>query len=355
MSSLLGFSFYSDLTWFRLQRLIKKYSSAENAWENLLLSDLLELKIAATRAEEILAHKKKVSLEKYRERLQAKNIFVLDIFSKEYPQRLKEIYNPPLVLYGKGKAPLNCDGLAIVGTRHPTAYGAKVTAQLVQELAGSSLTIISGLAYGIDTVAHTAALQNELSTIAVLGTGLDLPYPPENKKLFERIASEGLLVSEYPLNTKPMKWHFPHRNRIITGLARAVCVIEGAQTSGAMITGKLALDQNRDVYALPGQIFATQAQGPNWLIGQGAKPLISITETVRELTGKQLSFAPQQLWPELSGNEKTIYELLNDTPCQLDNLLERTALPFATLMQDIVKMQLKGLVSELPGKRFVRT
>lgn len=354
-SPLLGFSFYSDITYFRLQRLLKKYPSVELAWEQFSLKDLTELKIAPTRAAEIIEHKKKVDLEKYADTLQTKNIFVIDIFSPEYPPCLKEIYNPPLLLHCLGVASLLCDGLAIVGTRHPTTYGTKATEQFVQELAAAGLTIVSGLAFGIDTVAHTTALQKRLPTIAVLGTGLDLPYPPENKKLFERIANEGLLVSEYPLNTKPMKWHFPHRNRIITGLSRAVCVMEGALTSGAMITGKLALDQNRDVYALPGQIFSPQAAGPNWLISQGAKPIISIPDTARELSGKQLSFAPQQLWPDLTGNEKIIYEMLGDIPGQLDSLIEKTQLPYALLMQELVRMQLKGLVSELPGKRFVKT
>jgi DNA processing protein len=355
LSTLLGFSFYSDITYFRLQHLLKKYPSAVVAWEQLSLKDLIELKIAPTRALEIIEHKNKLDLEKYADTLRAKNILVIDIFSAEYPSCLKEIYNPPLLLHCLGASSLQCDGLALVGTRHPTSYGIKATEQLVQELAVSGLTIVSGLAFGIDTVAHTTALQNNLSTIAVLGTGLDLPYPPENKKLFERIARKGLLVSEYPLNTKPMKWHFPHRNRIITGLSRAVCVMEGALTSGAMITGKLALDQNRDVYALPGQIFSAQAAGPNWLIAQGAKPIISLTDTVRELSGKQLSFAPQQLWPDLTGNEKIIYDLLGDIPGQLDTLIEKTQLPYTTLIQELVRMQLKGLVSELPGKRFVKT
>lgn len=355
MSELLGFSFYADITYLRLQKLLKKYPSPTIAREQLCAEDLAELHLAPARAAEILEHKRELNLEKYAETLERKNIFTVDIFSPAYPSRLKEIYNPPLVLYCRGVAKPAGDGLAIVGTRHPTNYGTKATEQLVQELQSSGLTVISGLAYGIDTVAHTAALQNNLPTIAVLGTGLDLPYPPENKKLFERIAAEGLLISEYPLNTKPMKWHFPHRNRIITGLSRAVCVMEGALTSGAMISGKLALDQNRDVYALPGQIFSTQAQGPNWLIAQGAKPIISVAETARELGGKQLAFAPQQLWPELSASEKTVYDLLNDLPCQLDTLLEKAALPFAVLTQNIVKLQLKGLVSELPGKRFVRT
>lgn len=353
--SLLGFSFYSDLTFFRLQKLLQKYPSAETAWENLCLPDLLELRLSPGRAAEILEHKKKVDLEKYSAELNRKNIFIVDIWSSAYPQRLKEIYNPPLVLHCQGPAKLAGEGIAIVGTRHPTAYGLKATEQLVEELAPSGLTIISGLAYGIDTLAHKIALQNQLPTIAVLGTGLDLPYPPENKKLFERIASEGLLVSEYPLYTKPMKWHFPHRNRIITGLSRAVFVIEGALTSGAMISGKLALDQNREVYALPGPIFTPQAQGPNWLIAQGAKPLINLTEASQELCGKQLAFAPQQLWPELSATEKTIYDNLSDLPCQLDTLLEKTQLSFVVLMQELVRLQLKGLVSELPGKRFVRT
>jgi DNA processing protein len=355
MSALLGFSFYSDITYFRLQRLLKKYPNPAVAWEMLSCKDLSELKIAPARAAEIMDHKKNCDLEKYADTLRTKNIFVVDILAPDYPLALKEIYNPPLVLHCQGVLSLADNGLAIVGTRHPTAYGVKATEQLVQELATSEATIISGLAFGIDTVAHRAALQNKLATIAVLGTGIDLPYPPENKKLFEQIAREGLLISEYPLNTKPMKWHFPHRNRIITGLSRAVCVMEGALTSGAMITGKLALDQNRDVYALPGQIFSTQAQGPNWLIAQGAKPINSLTDTARELSGKQLSFSPQQLWPELSGNEKKLYDCLSDVPCQLDTLLEKTALPFALLMQDLVRMQLKGLVSELPGERFVKT
>ena len=352
---LLGFSHFSDITHFRLQVLIKKYGDLAAAWRSLQIEDLILLRIAPERAQAIYAKKQTLQLEQYAEQLKKQSIHTVGFFDDPYPQQLKEIYNPPLLLYCKGSHPIPTDGIAVVGTRHPSVYGSKATAELVRELAPAKVPIISGLAAGIDTIAHHTAIETHGPTIAVLGTGLDLRYPPENTKLFEQIVETGLLISEYPLATKPMKWHFPHRNRIITGLARAVCVMEGALTSGAMITGKLALDQNRDVYALPGQIFATTAAGPNWLISQGARAIINIAETAQELTGKQLSFQPRTLWPDLNTNEKIIYDYLSDMPLQLDTLLEKTNIPYTIFMQDIIKMQLKGLISELPGKRLVRT
>jgi len=284
LSAILGFSLFPEFNFSRLRLLGRKYKqNFDLAWQELCAKDLAELGIKTGSIAEIIAAKQKVNIKIYLEKLAELKINFIDIFSADYPQVLREIYDPPLVLYKKGPLALNKFCLAVVGTRAPTDYGLKATETIVRELKPAGATIVSGLALGIDTKAHQTALQNNIPTIAVLGTGLDRIYPRENTKLFENIAETGALLSEYVPGIKPEPWNFPRRNRIITGLSRATLVMEGNFKSGALISGKIALAQDREVYALPGPIFSEKSSGPNWLLQQGAAPLLNAEQLVQEL------------------------------------------------------------------------
>lgn len=223
MFPLLGFSFCQDFSLSRLQILLKKYP-LEKIWSDFTARDLQELGIKAERATEILQLRDRLDLAKYQERLCRQNITVLDYFQAEYPALLKEIYDPPLVLYKKGNFSLaDISGIAVVGTRHPDNYGLKTTAEVVRALSGQ--TIVSGLALGIDTAAHQAALEIGAPTIAVLGTPVDKCFPAANYRLYARLCAEQAVISEYPPDAPYAKWSFPRRNRIITGLSRATIVV----------------------------------------------------------------------------------------------------------------------------------
>lgn len=361
MSDLLGFSLFPEFNFRRITLLAKLYkNNFLDAWQNLNLEDLTKLGLNQENASRILAEKKKISLVACQEKLNQLKITPLDIFSAAFPEILKEIYDPPILLYKKGPLAFkNFSGLAVVGTRKPSAYGLKATEKIVSALSEAQIAIVSGLALGIDTAAHSAALKNNIPTVAVLGTGLDLVYPRENNNLFAQIAEQGAVLSEYPLAVKPSPWNFPRRNRIITGLCQNILVMEGSLKSGALISGKIALAQNREVYALPGQIFQETAAGTNWLIEQGAKPLLGSEQLINDLLpGKQLSFknsSPKAENIYLNSEEKIIYNTIEDKNYSIDDLLEKTTWDYPVLIKTLTSLELKGLVAQLPGKRIYRT
>jgi len=351
MSLLLGFLFFPDFNFSRLQILLKKYTP-ENVWAQFTTADLLKTGLKSERITEILRCRDTLNINQYLERLHNKNISVIDYFSAEYPVLLKEIYDPPLALYKRGALPIaDICGTAIVGTRYPDDYGLKSTAEIVRVLNGQ--TIVSGMASGIDTAAHRAALEFGLPTIAVLGTPIDKCFPVENHQLYTRIIKEGAVLSEYPPGMAYGKWSFPKRNRIITGLSRTVIVIEGKLTSGALISGKIALEQNRDVYALPGQLGNPVAAGTNWLIAQGAKPIYDLEKLRLELGGTQLNLDFPKPQYELNSDEQKIYNKIPaDGVIAMDTLLE--SFDFGFLSKTLLQMEIKGMISILPGKKVVR-
>ena len=221
-------------------------------------------------------------------RLQEKRVKVLTILDGGYPQRLKEIYLPPIVLFYRGNLSLiNQRAVAIVGSRDHSKYAKDCIHELVPTIVNDGIVVVSGLARGVDTLAHEETLRTSGNTIAVIGSGLDVVYPPENVNLYDMIAKRGLLLSEYPLESRPLKFHFPYRNRIIAGLSHGVCVIEAKEKSGSLITANLALSENREVFAVPGSIFSTHSKGTNSLIEAGAC-LVSSGETI----SKNLKYFP---------------------------------------------------------------
>ena len=297
--------------------------------------------------------------------------------SNDYPSLLKQIADPPLVLYVHGDVGvLSQHAVAVVGTRRPTAYGNAVAQRLAADLARRQLMIVSGLARGIDSAAHRGALEGQGKTVAVLGCGLDVIYPRENKALAERILESGALISEFPLGTSPQPENFPIRNRIISGLALGAVIVEAAEYSGSLITARLASEQNREVYAVPGNITSAQSFGPNLLIKQGAKLVESWTDVIEEFPAAirmQLMPAPMasestgdgqtpalfesgpNMVPTLSGDQKAVYEALRpDQAVFVDSICGTVSLPQPRVLSALLELEMNGLIRQLPGKNFVR-
>lgn len=280
-------------------------------------------------------------------------------WDEEYPAVLRNIYDPPLIIYVMGELRIEGEkAIAVVGTRVPTQYGKHVAAQLTQELAEANITIVSGLARGVDTIAHKSAVQAGGRTIAVLGNGLDITYPPENKKLAEDIIKNGALISEYPIGTFPDASNFPKRNRIISGLSKGVVVVETGFTGGAMITAKLALDQGREVFAVPGNIGVRQSEGTLAMIQRGEAKLVTnvndILEEIGEKKSKQSDNAEKEkLLGELNLFEQKLYQSLGTEPLQIDTIANSTTLSISDCLVYLLSLEFKGLIRQLPGKKFV--
>jgi len=276
----------------------------------------------------------------------------------EYPESLRSIPSPPPVLYLKGTfTERDRITIAIVGSRTTTSYGRAVAERLAFDLAARNLTIVSGMARGIDSAAHRGALASGGRTLAVLGSGLGRIYPPENRALAEKIATSGAVLSEFPILAPPRPENFPRRNRIISGLALGVVVVEAGLQSGALITAGHALEQGREVFAIPGSIASKNSQGCHRLIKEGAK-LVESWEDVWEELEPQLPPPPSLKEPspeeEPQGEEGRLYQLLEAGPLHIDELLVRSELPPSQLASILLTLAMKGFVEELPGKRFVR-
>lgn len=294
------------------------------------------------------------------ERLEKKNYSLLTLEDKEYPEYLRETFDPPFVIYCAGNVDvLKGPAVSIVGTRKPTPYGRAVTEKLAEDLAARGLVIVSGLARGIDSIAHWGALKGG-KTLAVLGSGLENIYPRENKSLFEKIKDKGAVISEFPLKAPPLGFHFPIRNRIISGLSQALVVVEAARRSGSLISARLALEQNREVMAVPGAVTSDFSQGTNWLIKTGAK-LVETWEDVAEelpspLREKLLSQKEEKKsMPVLKPEEKRVFESLKeDSLTHIDELVEKTEFSVSELLAILLNLELNELISQSPGKYFQR-
>lgn len=306
------------------------------------------------------------------QRVQANGLHVLTLSDREYPELLREIHDSPPVLYVRGSvAALDTYGIAVVGTRHPTVYGRLMTEKLASGLAPWGLSVFSGLARGVDGIAHKACVEAGGVTVAILGTGLDLVYPREHQKLADQIIEQrGALVSEFPLGTFPAPQNFPIRNRIISGVSLGVLVVEGGEFSGSRITARLALEQNREVYAVPGQVTQKQAWLPNALIKQGGKLVTEVADIIEELpsaarlrlqppreSGAETSVSPQQGLPGMDGKQCAILAVLQvETPSHVDEIADRleNKLSAPEILALLFDLELVGKVRQLPGKNYVR-
>ncbi len=281
---------------------------------------------------------------------------LISYWDEAYPRSLKAIYDPPAFLFVEGDAALmEAPSLAIVGTRVPSEYGKQVTHSLAGELSRRGFVIASGFARGVDTVAHKAALSAGGKTLAVLGNGLDVIYPSENRALLPAFERQGVRISEYPFGTKPDSGNFPKRNRIISGLSRGVLVVEAGEKSGALLTAMYALDQNREVFAVPGPISSPKSAGTNNLIKQGAKLVESVDDILVELEG--LSFPgkkEERPEPALEEPALSIYRFLADEPRHIDQIALKCGLSPSEALSQLLILELNGHVRQLAGKMFVQ-
>lgn len=338
----------------RLRALLDAFGGIEDAW-NASADALRQVGLDRRSITNLLEARRELDLSKELALLQSAGISVLTWEDPGYPARLLNIGDPPPVLYVLGELREEDEwAVAVVGTRTASAYGREAARVLASDLARAGITIVSGLARGIDAQAHQAALEAGGRTIAVLGSGLDVIYPWEHRKLAEQVVAHGALVSEYALGTKPEASNFPPRNRIISGLSRGVLVVEAGDQSGALITADFAAEQGRDVFAVPGNIFQRGSRGTNKLIRDGAQPVLSANDVLEALN---LTSVPQhvearQLFPT-DATEACLLNQLSEEPVHVDEVGRATGLPIATVSGTLALMELKGLVRHAGGMSYV--
>lgn len=278
---------------------------------------------------------------------------VLTIKDKEYPQTLRNIPDAPVVLYRKGSLPPGTNTLAIVGSRRASLEGMNLAEKIAETLSVAGITIVSGLARGIDSAAHKGALRGKGKTIGVLGCGIDICYPAENNKLFKRMGDEAAVMTEYVPGEQPFQSHFPERNRIIAGLAKGVLVIEASQRSGSLITARLGLEYGREVMAIPGSVFNDEYRGANTLIKEGAKLVDGIGDIITTCF-PGVTFAEKEN-VELDGNEKYIYALVDFQKTHIDEVIERSKMEAKQVMAVLTRLEMKETIRQLPGGYYIKT
>lgn len=367
-----------------ISRLLNSFSRPNKIFEETRERLLGIEGITARKIKEINKAQQSIKLDRELKLARENNISIITILDRDYPESLKNIYDPPAVLYVMGQL-LDCDynSLAIVGSRRASFYGLSTASRLSSELSGLGITVVSGLARGIDTASHKGALSSKGRTVAVLGSGLLKLYPPENKKLAQEISKDGAVISEFSLETSPLAINFPRRNRIISGLSLGVVVVEAARNSGALITADLALQQSREVFAVPGKMDSITSVGTNSLIKQGAKLISNIDDIMEEIAIKLREFSDVKK-PELHQREssqkepaielddpsgttrknsptgqldsdtKSVYQILSNEPMHIDEIIDSTKIDISKISSLLMKLQLMNKAKELPGKNFVR-
>jgi DNA processing protein len=350
----IGFNLIKGIGAVRMQALIQHFGDLEDAWK-AAPGDLAQAGLGRKVIERILQARAEVDLGKIWERIEAQGIKILTWQDESYPARLREIDQPPPVLYIRGEY-LADDlfAVAIVGTRRVTAYGRQITEELSSFLAANGITVISGLARGVDAVAHQSTLKAGGRTIAVLGSGVDKIYPPEHRGLAAQMMERGAIISDYAPGTPPDASNFPPRNRIISGLSLAVVVVEAGETSGALITAEFAAEQGREVFAVPGSILAPQSKGTNQLIQNGALPLLSVKDLMQalDLTRMGEHKAARKIIPG-DETEARLMSVLGDEPLHVDEIRNQAELPIEKVSATLALMELKGMVRQVGGMNYV--
>jgi DNA processing protein len=347
------------------RRLLKAFGTPEDIFR-ASRADLIQIQgISRRLAETILSHPLTDSVQRDYARTKDAGCYILPFNAPNYPRLLRHIPDPPPFLYVKGCLDGMADYIAVVGSRNPTSYGRSTAHRLCRDLASMRFVVVSGMALGIDTAAHRGALNGKGKTVAVLGSGLGNPYPPENAKLFESICENGAVISEFPFMTGPDTHHFPMRNRIISGMTHGTVVVEAAKKSGSLITARMALEQGREVFAVPGSIYSFKSTGPHRLIKQGAKLtenahdvfeelqyVIRISDTRHAkkppaannlLSRKENGFSPEEI---------RVLTALEPYPVQIDELCRKVSLKPGELAGILMKLEIMGIVTQSPGKRF---
>jgi DNA processing protein len=349
-----GFSFVPGIGRVRFSLLENYFGELEQAW-HASAAELKACGLDNRSVKAILTTRERVSLDTEMDKLEKYKVKIIIADDPAYPARLKEIdYYPPLLYLRGNLLPEDSSSLAVVGTRQPSIYGRQVAEEIVPELVRNKITIVSGLAYGIDSIAHQSALKVGGRTLAVLASGVDLIYPAKHVNLARQIIENGALISEFPLGIKPKAEHFPQRNRIMSGLSLGTLVIEAGKRSGALITAYLALEQNREVFAVPGNIFSSHSQGTNYLIKEGAKLVQNAIDIVEELN---LGIVAQQLeLKELAPADEAeakVLQFLSKEATHIDELCRLSHLPIAQLSSTLAMLELKGQVKQLGNMNYV--
>lgn len=350
----IGFNLVKGIGAVRFRTLLDVFGDASSAW-HASSQALRNAGLSQKLVDNIQQVRTQVSLDQIWESIEKQGITVLTWDDDLYPRRLKEIDQPPPVLYVRGEL-LEEDewAVAIVGTRRVTPYGRQVAEEVAGVLARNGVTVVSGMARGIDTISHRAALAAGGRTIAVLGSGVDRIYPPENRKLSEDIMHRGALISDYPLGTPPEGINFPPRNRIISGISLGVVIIEAGAKSGALITAGFAADQGRDVFAVPGNILAPQSKGTNRLIQDGAHPLLNPQDVLDALDLAMITeHRVARIILPTDATEARLFEVLGVEPLHVDEIRARIDLPIEQVSSTLALMELKGMVRQVGGMNYV--
>lgn len=350
----IAFSHVKGIGAARFKSLIDFFNSAQAAWEAPALK-LQQSGLPENVLDNLLKARVEMDINKIWQDLQNSGIQVLTWLDEFYPRRLRDIFNSPPVLYCTGElSPKDDWAVAVVGTRRITPYGKRVVKETVDFLARQGITIVSGLARGVDTEAHQAALEANGRTIAVMGCGVDTIYPPENRSLADQVIQSGAIISDYPPGTPPESRNFPPRNRIISGLSLATLVVEAGERSGALITAKFALDQGREVFAVPGQIFAQHSKGTNTLIQEGAIPML-VPSDLMEALNLQFVVDQQETRLNVPGDETEakIFALLNDESKHVDEIHLQTGMTVAQVSSTLALMELKGMVYQTGPMKYL--
>ena len=348
-----GFTLVPGIGRVRLGQLESHFGSVEGAWK-ATQSELKNSGLDAGSVKSIVTSRPGIDLDAEMEKMERFDVRAFTFHDEGYPARLKETYDYPPVLYVRGSMALQDEWcVAIVGTRGATVYGRQVTEEIVGDLARSKITIVSGLARGIDTVAHRTALDVGGRTVAIFACGLDTIYPAENAGLAKRIMENGALVSEYPLGLRPRADNFPRRNRIMSGLSLGTLVIEAGEKSGALITAQMALEQNREVFAVPGSILSPASRGTNKLIQEGAKLVLDYTDILEELN--LLTVAHQIEMKELippTETEAILLKQISAEPTHIDEICRSCGLAASTVSSTLAMMELKGMVKQVGSMNY---
>jgi DNA processing protein len=344
----------------KLRALIQKFGSAEHVFRASLLqltsTDGFEQKTAekildSSKRDEAFAEDQIALIRKYKTQF-------ISLWDPEFPENLKNIYDPPAYIYIRGTLePADEYSVAIVGTREATPYGRHMAEVLSRELSLRGITTVSGLARGIDTIVHQASIRHGGRTLAVLGCGVDRIYPSENYKLAMEIIERGALISDYPMRTAPDAIHFPGRNRIISGLSLGTVIVEAPERSGALITAEYALEQNRELFAVPGNAVVPQAKGPNRLIRQGAKLVETVDDILSELESRLIRFRtppvskPAVILPE---TEAKVFDCISTEPIHIDEISRQARMPVSETLSRLLNLEISGMVRQLAGMHFVK-
>ena len=356
---LIGLNMIPEITPRRMGILLSRFPSPRAIWKAPMgvLAALPGFDAVAPR---ISAARDEATIDRELTRVQAINARIITVFDSDYPAHLREIDDPPVVLYALGAGTIDTrTTIAVVGTRRASGYGKAMAHKLAAELARHGITVVSGLAVGIDTAAHRGALSGDGMTVAVIGSGLGRLYPTENARLARKIVdSGGIIMSEFPVDARPTKWSFPQRNRIISGLSRGVVVVEAPEKSGALITARLALEQGREVFAVPGQVTSAVSRGTNRLIQDGARLVVNVVDILSEFPDLANRVQSAPATPDrilsLTPVQQHVYDLIGLEPTHIDDIIARGDVSPTKAAHTLLILQMENLIQEVEGRRYIR-